>query len=117
MRFNEYCKLAQRTSNTVTAEGEILNGLMGLCGETGEAMDIWKKVMFQGKPKDVATLGHLRSELGDVAWYLAEALTGICELTGGTPEDVLNENIAKLEARYPFGFDVDRSEHRAENDI
>ena len=117
MDFDEYVRKAQRTSNTVEVEDKLLNGLMGLCGEVGEAADIWKKVLFQGKQANKETLGHLRSELGDVAWYLGEALAAITDIMGGKPSDVLNENIEKLKARYPEGFSVQNSEHRKDGDI
>lgn len=117
MTFNEYVIAAQRTSSTDNAGDKVLNGLMGLCGETGEAMDLLKKFMYQGKPMDEDNLRHLRSECGDINWYCAELMTGICAYTGGSPEDILQENIEKLKKRYPSGFSVDKSEHRAENDI
>lgn len=117
MDFSEYVRMAQRTSNTVEVEDKLLNGLMGLCGEVGEAMDVWKKVMFQGKQANKETLGHLRSELGDVAWYLGEALTAITDIMGGEPNDILLENIEKLKRRYPNGFSVQESENRRAGDV
>jgi len=117
LSFSEYAKLAQRTSNTSDCIAKIECGLMGLNGEAGEAIDIWKKVKYQGKQLDMTMLGHLRKELGDVAWYLAEALTGVSMMLHESVDTALIENIEKLKARYPEGFEVERSEHRVEGDV
>ncbi len=111
MTINEYQKLAMTTLNPALSENEVLlNGVMGLCGEAGEAIDLVKKWMMQGHPLDKA---HLRKELGDIAWYLAETATAIgCDL-----ESILRENIEKLRARYPEGFDANRSQHRQTEDV
>jgi NTP pyrophosphatase (non-canonical NTP hydrolase) len=111
MTINEYQKLAMTTLNPALSENEVLlNGVMGLCGESGEAIDLVKKWMMQGHPLDKA---HLRKELGDIAWYLAETATAIgCDL-----ESILQENIDKLKARYPEGFDANRSRHRGSEDV
>jgi NTP pyrophosphatase (non-canonical NTP hydrolase) len=78
---------------------------MGLCGESGEAIDIVKKHLAQGHELDKA---HLAKELGDIAWYLAETATAL-DLN---LEDVFQANIDKLKKRYPEGFDALRSIHR-----
>lgn len=88
----------------------ILNGLMGLNGEAGEAIDILKKSLFHGHELDRE---HLAKELGDVAWYLAVSADAI----GYKLEDILQMNVDKLRARYPEGFDTERSQHRDPNDI
>jgi NTP pyrophosphatase (non-canonical NTP hydrolase) len=110
MTINEYQKLAMTTLNPALSEKEVLlNGVMGLCGESGEAIDLVKKWMMQGHELDKA---HLAKELGDVAWYLAETATAIgCDL-----ETILQANIDKLKARYPEGFTADRSMHRKSGD-
>ncbi len=110
MTINEYQKLAMTTLNPALTEKEVLlNGVMGLCGESGEAIDLVKKWMMQGHELDKA---HLAKELGDVAWYLAETATAIgCDL-----ETILQNNIDKLKARYPEGFSSDRSQHRKSGD-
>ena len=82
---------------------------MGLCGESGEAIDLVKKYLMQGHDLDKA---HLAKELGDVAWYLAETATAI----GYDLETILQANIDKLKARYPDGFDAARSMHRNSGD-
>ena len=82
---------------------------MGLCGEAGEAIDVVKKHLAQGHELDRE---RLIKELGDVAWYLAETATAL----NITLEEVLEGNLRKLRARYPEGFDAQRSLHREEND-
>ena len=110
MTINEYQKLAMTTLNPALSEkGVLLNGVMGLCGESGEAIDLVKKWMMQGHELDKA---HLAKELGDVAWYLAETATAI----GYDLETILQANIDKLKARYPEGFNADRSMHRKSGD-
>lgn len=110
MTINEYQKLAMSTLNPALSEKEVLlNGVMGLCGESGEAIDLVKKWMMQGHELDKA---HLAKELGDVAWYLAETATAI----GYDLETILQANIDKLKARYPEGFDACRSMHRKNGD-
>ena len=110
MTINEYQKLAMTTLNPALSEKEVLlNGVMGLCGESGEAIDLVKKWMMQGYDLDKA---HLAKELGDIAWYLAETATAIgCDL-----ETILQNNIDKLKARYPEGFTAERSMHRKSGD-
>ena len=102
----EYQKLAMTTLNPSLDQKDVLvNAVMGLCGESGEAIDIVKKHLHQGHPLDKA---KLLKELGDIAWYLAEAAYAL-----DTDLDAVFEgNIAKLKARYPEGFDTDRSIHR-----
>lgn len=86
------------------------NSVMGLCGESGEAIDIVKKWMVQGHELDKE---HLAKELGDIAWYLTEAATAL-EIP---LEDILQSNIDKLKQRYPEGFETKRSQVRLEGDI
>ena len=108
MNFNEYQKLAQRTSSKkISAIDKVLNGLMGLNGEAGECIDILKKYFFQGHDLDA---DKLIDELGDVLWYIAETCTGI----GVTMEEVAKRNIEKLRKRYPDGFETERSINRNE---
>lgn len=106
MDANEYQKLALRTLNPALSKKDVLiNGVMGLCGESGEAIDIVKKHLAQGHPLD---RDALIKELGDIAWYLAETAAALdVDLS-----EVLTRNIDKLRARYPEGFDTDRSLHR-----
>ena len=108
MTGNEYQKLAMTTLNPALSKKEVLcNGVMGLCGESGEAIDIVKKHLHQGHELDKE---KLIKELGDIAWYLAETAYALdVDL-----DEVLERNIAKLKARYPEGFDTEKSVHREE---
>ena len=106
MTANEYQKLALTTLNPELSRKDVLiNGVMGLCGESGEAIDLVKKHLHQGHELDRE---GLKKELGDIAWYLAEAAHAL-----DTDLDAVFEgNIAKLKARYPEGFDSERSVNR-----
>ena len=108
MTINEYQRLAMRTLNPgLDARDVLINGVMGLCGESGEAIDIVKKHLHQGHPLDRE---GLIKELGDVAWYLAETAHALdVDL-----ETVLLRNIEKLRQRYPEGFDAGQSMNREE---
>ena len=108
MTINEYQQLAMKTLNPELGKRDVLiNGVMGLCGEAGEAIDIVKKHLAQGHTLD---RDALIKELGDVAWYLAETAYAL-----GVPlEEVLTRNIEKLKARYPEGFETRRSVERSE---
>ena len=106
MDANEYQRLAMRTLNPELDRTQVLtNAVMGLSGESGEATDIVKRHLFQGHELDREALA---AELGDVCWYVAEAATAL----GLELSDVLEANIAKLQVRYPEGFDSDRSINR-----
>lgn len=107
MTVNEYQKLAMTTLNPALSKRDVLiNGVMGLCGEAGEAIDLVKKHLAQGHPLNREAL--LR-ELGDVAWYLAETAYAL----DADLESVLAGNIEKLKNRYPEGFDSRRSQTRS----
>ena len=105
MTVNDYQRQAMRTLNPALGKKDVLiNSVMGLCGEAGEAIDIVKKWLAQGH--------ELVRELGDVAWYLAEAATAL-----DVPlEDVLQANLDKLQKRFPEGFNASASVHRNEQD-
>lgn len=108
MEINEYQKLAMRTLNPEIDKKElILNAAMGLCGESGEVIDLVKKHLFQGHDLDDE---KLIKELGDVAWYLAEAATAL----NVNLSEILEKNIKKLENRFPDGFNSNRSINRGE---
>lgn len=110
MTVNEYQKLAMATLNPALDKKDVLiNAVMGLCGESGEAIDIVKKWLAQGHELDREKLAK---ELGDVAWYLAEAATAL-DLT---LEEILEGNIRKLTERYPEGFQAVRSIERPPED-
>ena len=106
MTINEYQQLALRTLNPQLSEKNVLiNGVMGLCGESGEVIDLVKKHLAQGHPLDKEKIAK---ELGDVAWYLAETAYAI----GYPLEEILQMNIDKLKTRYPDGFDPEKSMNR-----
>ena len=86
---------------------------VGLAAESGEFLEIVKKMVFQGKPWNDDNREHLIIELGDVMWYVAQA----CMALDIPFDDVIIRNVEKLEKRYPGGsFDVEKSEKRAEGD-
>ena len=103
---NDYQKKAMTTLNPALSKQDVLlNGVMGLCGEAGECIDLVKKHLHQGHPLDSEKLAK---ELGDVAWYLAETAWAL-----DIPlEDVLRGNLDKLKKRYPLGFDAEKSMNR-----
>ena len=103
MEINEYQRQAMTTLNKDIPEAQILiNAALGLSGEVGEVNDLLKKHLFQGHELDK---DRIIEELGDVAWYLAEAATALkIDLN-----EVLLGNLAKLKKRFPHGFDSKRS--------
>ena len=108
MTINEYQKLAMTTKNPdLTGRDLLLNSVMGLCGESGEVIDLVKKHVSHGHPLNRE---KIIDELGDVAWYLAECADAI----GISLEEVLAHNIEKLKKRYPEGFSIERSINRTE---
>lgn len=114
MTINEYQNHALRTESLITTDPipyiRVLEGLMGLNGEAGEAIDILKKVIFQGHEFDRE---HLAKELGDIAWYLAIAADALSY----DLETILQMNVDKLKTRYPDGFKTEQSQNRVANDI
>jgi len=108
MDVDKYQELAMRTLNPEIDKKElILNASMGLCGESGEVIDLVKKHLFQGHDLNDE---KLIKELGDVAWYLAEAATAL----NVNLSEILEKNIKKLENRFPDGFNSNRSINRGE---
>jgi len=92
----------------------LLTGAIGMASEGGEFSEIVKKCIFQGKPLDADTIFHAKRELGDIAWYWINS----CRALNLDPNEVLAENVKKLEARYPGGeFDVYYSENRQDGDL
>ena len=92
---------------------QLLTASIGMQAESGEFSEIIKKIIFQGKEFTEEEKFHLMRELGDVLWYWVQGCTAL----GYTPQQVMEENIRKLESRYPNGFEVVRSEIRAKGDI
>jgi len=92
----------------------LMTGGIGLASEGGEFNEIVKKCVFQGKPLNDETIFHMKRELGDIMWYWVNA----CRALELDPNDVVEENVNKLKARYPGGeFDVYYSENRQEGDL
>jgi NTP pyrophosphatase (non-canonical NTP hydrolase) len=110
MTGNEYQKAAMRTAGASDKKDLLLNGVMGLNGESGECIDIVKKHLFQ---KHYLDLEHMAKELGDVAWYLAVTAYAI----GYSLDDIFDMNVKKLLERYPDGFDAKRSMNRKAGDV
>lgn len=110
MGINEYQKLAARTINQeLTDFGKAYHALHGMVGEIGELHSIYQKT-YQGHSFDSE---HAKKELGDLLWFIAE----YCTAKGWTLEEVMQLNIDKLRARYPEGFETERSIHRVAGDI
>jgi NTP pyrophosphatase (non-canonical NTP hydrolase) len=92
----------------------LLTACLGLAAEAGEFVEVPKKVFFQGKPLTEEAVFHMKRELGDVMWYWINA----CRALNLDPNEVIAENVRKLESRYPGGtFDVHYSENRKEGDL
>lgn len=92
----------------------LLTGAIGMASEGGEFSEIVKKCVFQGKPLNDETVFHAKRELGDIMWYWINS----CRALGLDPNEVVEENVNKLKARYPGGeFDVHYSENRKEGDL
>lgn len=112
MTKEEYSKLASRTINVGITDPfqQLQNAVMGLCGESGEVADAMKKVMFQGHDFDRT---HMIKELGDILWYVN--LAAAC--LGSDFEEIMTTNIKKLEERYGYKFNAEKSINRKAGDI
>ena len=93
---------------------KLLTAALGLTAESGEFTEVVKKIFLQGKPYNEENVFHMKRELGDICWYLAQA----CMALNTTFDEVIEMNVDKLKARYPGGeFDVHKSENRKEGDL
>ena len=113
----DYVTLVQRL-NLLEAEDadvcKLLTAALGLTAESGEFTEVVKKIVFQGKPYNKENVFHMKRELGDICWYLAQA----CMALDTTFDELIEMNVDKLKARYPGGeFDVHKSENRKEGDL
>ena len=114
----DYAALLTRT-NQLELEGDcnvpqLLTAALGLTAESGEFTEVVKKIIFQGKPYNEDNVFHMKRELGDICWYLAQA----CMALDTTFDEVMEMNVEKLKARYPGGeFDVYQSENRKDGDL
>ena len=92
----------------------LLTAALGLTAESGEFTEVVKKILLQGKPYNEENVFHLKRELGDICWYIAQA----CMALDTTFDEIIEMNVEKLKARYPGGeFDVHHSENRVEGDV
>ena len=114
----DYAAFLTRTNSLELQEDcnvtQLLTAALGLTAESGEFTEVVKKIIFQGKPYNEENVFHMKRELGDICWYLAQA----CMALDTTFDEVLEMNVDKLKARYPGGeFDVHHSENRKEGDL
>ena len=92
----------------------LLTAALGLTAEAGEITEVVKKIILQGKPYNEENIFHMKRELGDICWYIAQA----CMALDTTFDEVIEMNVDKLKARYPGGeFDVHHSENRVDGDV
>ena len=92
----------------------LLTAALGLTAEAGEFTEVVKKIILQGKPYNEDNVFHMKRELGDICWYIAQA----CMALDTTFDEIIEMNVEKLQARYPGGsFDVHKSENRKQGDV
>ncbi len=110
MMATRFAELEANGTNT----SQLMTAALGLTAESGEFTEVVKKIVFQGKPYNEENVFHMKRELGDICWYLAQA----CMALETTFDEVIEMNVDKLQARYPGGsFDVHNSENRKEGDL
>ena len=109
--------LARMTELEATNDADVprlLTAALGISAEAGEFTEVVKKIILQGKPYNEENVFHMKRELGDICWYLAQA----CMALDTNFREIMEMNYEKLSARYPEGaFDVYRSENRVEGDL
>ena len=109
--------LARVTELDVEGDADVprlLTAALGLTAESGEFTEVVKKILLQGKPYNNENVFHMKRELGDICWYIAQA----CMALDTTFDEIIEMNVRKLESRYPGGeFDVHKSENRKEGDL
>jgi NTP pyrophosphatase (non-canonical NTP hydrolase) len=109
--------LARMTELEATHDADVprlLTAALGMTAEAGEFTEVVKKIILQGKPYNEENVFHMKRELGDICWYLAQA----CMALDTNFREIMEMNYEKLSARYPEGaFDVYRSENRVEGDL
>jgi len=92
----------------------LLTAAVGMSAEAGEFTEIVKKIIFQGKPVNDENMFHMKRELGDIMWYVAQACMGL----NVSLDEVIEMNVDKLKSRYPGGeFSIKHSEVRKEGDL
>ena len=111
--FNSRCFEIQSGDDGIPIH-RLITAALGMGAESGEFTEVVKKIVFQGKPVNEDNIFHMKRELGDVMWYVAQA----CMSLDTTIDEIIEMNVEKLQARYPGGsFDVHHSENRAEGDV
>ena len=109
--------LSRMTELDVSDDADIprlLTAALGLTAESGEFTEVVKKIIFHGKPYNEDNVFHMKRELGDICWYIAQA----CMALDTSFDEIIEMNVDKLKKRYPGGeFDVHKSENRAEGDL
>ena len=113
-----YASLVSRMNNLELEDDcnvrQLLTDALGLTAESGEFTEVVKKIVFQGKPYNKDNIFHMKRELGDICWYLAQA----CMALDTSFDEIIEMNVDKLKKRYPGGeFDVHKSENRQEGDL
>ena len=106
-------RMKEIDSTSPIESARLLTAALGLGSETGEFVEIVKKMFLQGKPADEDNIYHMKRELGDIMWYWTTA----CMALKLDPYEVIKENQDKLEARYGEKFEIDSSEHRKDGDL
>ena len=111
--FNSRCFELQTGDDGIPIH-RLLTAACGICAEGGEFTEVVKKIVFQGKPVNEDNIFHMKRELGDIMWYVAQA----CMALDTDFNEIIEMNVEKLKARYPGGeFDVHYSENRKEGDL
>ena len=111
--FNSRCFNIQTGDDGIPIE-RLLTASLGMSAESGEFTEVVKKIVFQGKPVNEENIFHMKRELGDIMWYVAQA----CMSLDTTIDEIIEMNVDKLKKRYPGGeFDVHFSENRKEGDV
>ena len=113
-----YAALVSRMNNLELEDEcnvpQLLTAALGLTAESGEFTEVVKKIILQGKPYNEDNVFHMKRELGDICWYIAQA----CMALDTSFDEIIEMNVDKLKARYPGGeFDVSKSENRKEGDL
>ena len=114
----DYAALLSRTNKLEIEDDcnipQLLTAALGLAAESGEFTEVVKKIILQGKPYNEDNVFHMKRELGDICWYIAQA----CMALDTSFDEIIEMNVDKLKARYPGGeFDVHHSENRVEGDL
>ena len=111
--FNSRCFEIQSGDDGIPIH-RLITAALGMGAESGEFTEVVEKIVFQGKPVNEDNIFHMKRELGDIMWYVAQA----CMSLDTTIDEIIEMNVEKLQARYPGGsFDVHHSENRAEGDV